>query len=273
MNYQGTEMVYIYAPDPQNPSRLEGGSGKRMWTYVDGVDEDGRPRLVAKYGQAYVPVQRRAGQLSIVVGREPVRAASDERRVTNEGGEATNDERRGTSGEKRPRPESVAAAVAEMVEIGKAWRPKMGMRLDSAAELVLLGKVRLLDPETAKVGVYEVTAESCKCMDFGYRGGWCKHRLAVRMARHLAAHGFEVPTEEATGAEPRATTPQISAANLALIASGAVIDEERRSQRAYLQSEHGARTAVVRMLGNGAKSVPAGLAQRAGMGSQMTNDE
>ena len=75
----------------------------------------------------------------------------------------------------------------------------------------------------ARIGPYRITAEACTCRDFIYLGGWCKHRLAVRMARHLTANGFELPQ----AAEPE-TCPQVSEKNLALIASGRVIDDEQR---------------------------------------------
>ena len=56
-----------------------------------------------------------------------------------------------------------------------------------------------------------------------------------------------------------------------------VIEEAQRRERLYRASSQGARDAVLRQLGNGAKTLPADLARRAGIGGQesarMTNDE
>lgn len=245
MNYQGEQLIHIYAADSQSPNRLDRPSTKRLWLYrqTDGF----RPRTLAKFGERYYPVHRRAGRLYIIVGElaepRPQQPATQ-------------------------RPATVEAAVDEMLAQGKASKPALASRLDSAAALVLGGKVAL-DGDEAKVSVYRVTTDCCECADFQHRGGWCKHRLAVRMARHLAASGFAVPTE-ATAPRPMAangTGRQISAENLALIASGRVVDNEQRSRLAYHNSEHGAHTAALRMLGNGARSLPADLARRAGIGT------
>lgn len=161
--------------------------------------------------------------------------------------------------EKEPRPSAVEEAIEQMVLKGKTARPALAGRLDSAAALVLTGKV-VLDDDAAKVSVYRVTADSCTCGDFRHRGGWCKHRLALRMARHLAANGFELPAD-ATIVDRRSSsevTPQVSAANLALIASGRVIDAERRSRAAFYNSGEGARQRIISAAANGAKSFPAG---------------
>jgi hypothetical protein len=80
------------------------------------------------------------------------------------------------------------------------------------------------------------------------------------MARHLLTNGYELPREVEA-----ATTPQISPANRELIATGKVLDQAQRARQAYANSEHGARTAALRMLGNGAKTLPADLARRAGI--------
>lgn len=236
MNYQGTQLIHIY----DRLQRPRGTSTKYMWAYLE--HDDGRPRLLAKFGDEMYPVRRRANRNYIVVDHAPQKAAS-------------------------PRPETVEAAVAEMVARGKARRPALAKRLDSAEALVLGGKVAL-NGDTAKGGVYRVTADSCNCGDFIHRGGWCKHRLAVRMARHLAAHGFEVPTEE-TAPWPMVVEGagrQISRANMALIASGEVVDAARRRELAYRESGQAARDRALRMLANGAKTLPADLARRAGVG-------
>jgi len=160
----------------------------------------------------------------------------------------------------RPRPASIEEALAEMVAQGTQKRPGLGKRLDAAASLVGDGLVALVDETEARVGPYRITAEGCTCGDFRHRGGWCKHRLAVRMARHLVGYGFALPQR----VEPE-RCPQISTKNLALIGSGRVVDEVARAERAYRESGHGARDRAMRMLGNGAVTLPAELARRAGI--------
>lgn len=133
-----------------------------------------------------------------------------------------------------PLPATLEEALAEMVATGAAAKPALAGRLDSAARLVGDGLVHLEDDE-ARVGPYAVTAEGCTCADFTHRGGWCKHRLAVRMARHLDAHGFVLPAQK-----PAAPAEQISVRNRALIASGAVIDKAQRENEAFRRSGLGA---------------------------------
>lgn len=180
------------------------------------------------------------------------RVSGAELRATNEGG--------GRPTAIRPRPGTVGEAVGEMVAMGKANKPGLAGRLEAAAGLVLEGRVAPAGEGKALVGPYRVEAGSCTCADFLYRGGWCKHRLAVRMGRHLIEHGFELPTAQ----EP-SPSPQISDVNRALIASGRVIDEALRRDRVYRDSPHGARDRALRMLGNGAAALPADLARRAGI--------
>ena len=167
----------------------------------------------------------------------------------------------------RPRPGTLPEALAEMVAKGSAAKPGLAKRLESAAGLVGDGLVALVDDAEARIGPYHITAEACTCPDFTHRGGWCKHRLAARMARHLCANGFTLPQR----AEPE-KCPLIRRGDLALIASGQVIDESRRREMAYRESGHGARDRAMRMLGNGAVTLPAELARRAGVG-RTTNDE
>ncbi len=57
-----------------------------------------------------------------------------------------------TNAEKRPRPESVEAAVGEMVAMGKASKPSLAGRLEAAGELVLAGRVVLLMPHPGERG-------------------------------------------------------------------------------------------------------------------------
>ncbi len=165
----------------------------------------------------------------------------------------------------RPRPGTVEEAIEQMVAKGSAAKPGLAKRLESAAGLVGDGLVALVDDAEARIGPYHITAEGCTCPDFTHRGGWCKHRLAARMARHLCANGFTLPQR----AEPE-KCPPIRRGDLAKIASGQVIDEARRRELAYRESGHGARDRAMRMLGNGAGSLPAKLAWQAGV---VTSDE
>jgi hypothetical protein len=158
-----------------------------------------------------------------------------------------------------PRPGTVEEAIEQMAARGKANRPKLAGRLDSAAELVKEGRV-VLDGDAAKVGPYTITADACNCADFAHRGGWCKHRLAVRMARHLAASGFELPAPVEVG--PR---PIVSEANRRLIESGAVVDAEQRSRQAYAQSGEAARRWALTAMSQGARTLPARIAWQAGI--------
>ena len=106
-----------------------------------------------------------------------------------------------------PRPATVEEAVGQMVARGTEAKPALAGRLESAAGLVLAGRV-VLDGEAARIGPYAISSDACTCADFRHRGGWCKHRLAVRMARHLVGNGFELP--QAAEATPQ---PIVSAAN------------------------------------------------------------
>lgn len=144
-----------------------------------------------------------------------------------------------------PTPATLEEALAEMVAKGAASKPALTGRLESAAQLVLDGLV-LLEDDTARVGPYAITADACTCADFTHRGGWCKHRLAVRMARHLAAHGFELPAPKTA-----ASAPQISARNRALIAGGEVIDRAQRENEAFRRSGYGAERRAIQAAANG----------------------
>ena len=173
---------------------------------------------------------------------------------------ATSDERRVTSGEAARRPATLDEALAEMVARGKASRPGLEGRLAAAAGLVRMGRVVLGEAAAARIGPYTIGEESCTCGDFTHRGGWCKHRLAVRMARHLVASGFALPEAGETPAGQ-----QISAANRRLIESGAVVDAERKSRQAYLRSSEAARHWALTAMSNGAGTLPAEIARRAGI--------
>jgi len=143
---------------------------------------------------------------------------------------------------------------------GKAARPGLAGRLESAAQLVVGGRVDLVDEVGAKVGPYRVSAEGCTCADFTHRGGWCKHRLAVRMARHLAAHGFTLPA-----AVEEAARPIVREKDRRLIESGAVVDAAQRERAGYARSGEAARQWALQAMSQGAGSLPADVARRAGI--------
>lgn len=77
-----------------------------------------------------------------------------------------------------------AHPVQELVAKGIAARPDLTDRMTKAGELVEANAVTLRGT-WAYVGKYTVKENACDCKDFEYRGGWCKHRLAVRMTRAL----------------------------------------------------------------------------------------
>jgi len=74
-----------------------------------------------------------------------------------------------------------------LAEKGAAAKPALAQRMQKAAALVEAGSVTLTGETSAMVGDYNITATACTCKDHEYRApdGWCKHRLAVRMARAL----------------------------------------------------------------------------------------
>lgn len=90
--------------------------------------------------------------------------------------------------------EQMEAAVAPdlhpayaLAEKGAAAKPELAQRMHKAAELVHHGHVAILSDGTAWVKQYEIKNGRCTCKDFEFRApdGWCKHRLAVRMANSL----------------------------------------------------------------------------------------
>ena len=120
----------------------------------------------------------------------------------------------------------------------------------------------VLDGEEACVGPYTISPDTCTCPDFTHRGGWCKHRLAVRMARHLVANDYALPVAAET--EPR---PIVTPANWRLIESGAVIDAAQREQAGYAASGEAARRAALLAMSQG-RSLPVDVARRAGIAPQ-----
>jgi hypothetical protein len=84
----------------------------------------------------------------------------------------------------------MADTARDLARKGATAKPDLAERMERAADLVEAGAVLLLADGTARViggRVYRVDAQRCTCDDFQHRapGGWCKHRLAVRMARAL----------------------------------------------------------------------------------------
>jgi hypothetical protein len=135
--------------------------------------------------------------------------------------------------------------------------------MEKAAALVEGGAVRLMGLETAVVGEYSITSESCTCKDFEYRApdGWCKHRLAVRMARALG-QAIEAKTDAEKEAEARERVNADKAATAKRVYEG-----NRKLDREWKQARRdgdGARRWMMsHMAHNGYVPVRADIYQRA----------
>lgn len=146
---------------------------------------------------------------------------------------------------------------------GAAARPELAERMSKAAELVEGGAVRLTGPETAVVNEYAVTAESCACKDFEHHapGGWCKHRLAVRMARALGQAVQPVTEAE----KETAVAERIEAERARVLAR---VNEgnykmQQETAKSYRDGDGARRWMWSHLAHNGYKSVPAEFYQRA----------
>lgn len=81
-----------------------------------------------------------------------------------------------------------------LVSNGKSARPDLASRLERAAMIVALRAIRrlpdgtyLVESEQKPGRFYRVAAVQCQCIDHSRApGGWCKHRLAVRLHVALA---------------------------------------------------------------------------------------
>jgi hypothetical protein len=86
----------------------------------------------------------------------------------------------------------VQSSPCTLAQAGTEARPDLAARMEKAAALVAAGAVKL-NGAISHVNDYEVSPDSCTCKDFEYRApdGWCKHRLAVRMAKALLSDELE----------------------------------------------------------------------------------
>ncbi len=91
----------------------------------------------------------------------------------------------------------MAAAHAErhpaydLAAQGTAARPELARRMQAAADLVAGGLVTLYEDGAGIVAsrshacAHQVDDHHCDCQDFQFRGSWCAHRIARRMALAL----------------------------------------------------------------------------------------
>lgn len=150
--------------------------------------------------------------------------------------------------------------AVSLAQRGAEARPDLAERMHKAADLVEAGAVLLLENGDARVTgsrVYRVDAESCTCPDFQHRApdGWCKHRLAVRMARAL---GQQPATAETLAQQAR---EQKLARRAAAQAEGRQMD---RGFRQWCATPDGARRYVTSAAARGSRSAAANskLAQK-----------
>lgn len=144
----------------------------------------------------------------------------------------------------------------ELAEKGAASRPDLAERMTKAADLVAGGQVSLTSEVNAIANGHVVTASSCDCKDFEFRapGGWCKHRLAVRMARSLNQPLFTDEVEVAKRAERRKLELEEMA------------KRETQADKAHRQwlfnSAEGARRYTLKAMANGAGTVKQSVGER-----------
>lgn len=158
---------------------------------------------------------------------------------------------------------TVPSTAQALAGKGAASRPDLAERMEKAADLVDSGSVKLLSDEQAAVGDYLIDASSCTCKDFEFRApdGWCKHRLAVRMAR---ATGQAI--EGKSDAEKEAAARDRVAADKAATAKR-VYDGRRKLDQEWKQARRdgdGARRWMLsHMAHNGNAPIPAEIYRRA----------
>lgn len=159
--------------------------------------------------------------------------------------------------------EQIAAAIQpprhaayELAERGAAAKPELAGRMEKAAELVAGGKVKIHDPNPLNViGTiegYSIYADRCTCADSRYRGVWCKHRLAVRMARALGqepeavSYTSEAAVRERERAEQQRIAREVREFN----------HRDKESWRAYCNSRYGSQRYTIMAVANGATTLP-----------------
>ena len=134
------------------------------------------------------------------------------------------------------------ALLETLVTKAKQNLPKAAAgRVDKAAELVIAGAVTLQGGSaTVKNGkgkTYHINGQ-CDCPDYQHKkapGGWCKHRIAVALAKRLAeAERMTTPSADTPTPLPEAP----ASANLKILLGTVPVmitlrdtDEERLMQR------------------------------------------
>lgn len=166
-------------------------------------------------------------------------------------------------------PDQLAAALTpprhpayDLADKGTAAKPELAERMVKAAALVEAGGVRLTGPETAVVNEYTVTAAACDCKDFEHRapGGWCKHRLAVRMARALGR--VAQPLTEAEDRRAMEAQREQRQAETAARVDRANYEERRRQAQAR-RDGLGAERWITIAAANGRQTIPESFYRRA----------
>lgn len=143
----------------------------------------------------------------------------------------------------------------DLADKGAAAVPELLSRMQKAADLVAAGEVMIHAGNaydvTGTVGTYSITADSCTCADFTYRGGWCKHRLAVRMAQALEQEPVEVPRYADAVIEKRQQERERRLGEKV----AADKEAERASWARYCDSSYGKRRYIIKGAANGAKTI------------------
>lgn len=136
-----------------------------------------------------------------------------------------------------------------------------------AAQFVADGKVLLHGPNdmgvigTVKSADYHsITPASCTCRDFEYRGGWCKHRLAVRMAQALNQPLAEIPHNSIAAIKYR---KEMAALERERKVEQAHFERRREWQR-YFQTGQSARRYARAAVYHGAGTIRADIAEQTG---------
>ncbi len=106
----------------------------------------------------------------------------------------------------------------DLADQGAAARPELARRMQAAADLVAGGLVSLYEDGAAVVAsrsqatLHQVDDHRCDCQDFLYRGSWCAHRIARRMALALGQPELVRPFAAPTSPQPRLSISQSSPA-------------------------------------------------------------
>lgn len=145
----------------------------------------------------------------------------------------------------------------KLAEDGTAAVPELESRMNKAADLVAAGDVQVHDTNeygaTGTVNGYSIKPNSCTCPDFTHRGGWCKHRLAVRMAKSLEQTAVDVPASSDVVVMARKEARE----NAVIQKVAAEVRKDQRSWRNYCDSSYGKRRYALKAYANGAGTASA----------------